>query len=65
MKRKPRIVPEIQVRTKTPRAGFVTGYDSEVEVWQVWMRRSTDGEERRATTQDIRRTIRQTRKVKP
>jgi len=50
-----KFVPEFETRTRRTRAGFVPGYDEpEVELWSVWCR-STDGEERRATTQDMRR----------
>lgn len=54
-----RIVPEFWKRSKRPaRAGFVPNHDYEqdddVELLQIWCRRAEDGDERRATTDDLR-----------
>lgn len=55
MKRAPRIVPEFTTRKRRTSAGFIPSYEEqEVELWQVWCRSATTGEERRATTADMR-----------
>jgi hypothetical protein len=54
--RKPRVVPEFELRTARPRAGFVPSekMDEEVELWMLWCRGdAAEQEERRATTRDI------------
>jgi hypothetical protein len=53
---KRKFVPEFEVREKRRRAGFVPSErdDVDTELWQVWCR-SSAGEERRATFQDMRR----------
>lgn len=55
MKRTPRYVPEFQVAKRRTRAGFVTSFErEEPELWTIWAR-SHNGEDRRATTHDLRR----------
>lgn len=54
MKNESKMVREYRAVKITRRAGFVPGYDSEVETWQVWCKKVEDGEERRATYGDLR-----------
>lgn len=54
--RKPRVVPEFELRTARPRASFIPSHrdDCEVERWTLWCRGdAAEQEERRATTRDI------------
>jgi hypothetical protein len=62
--RKPRLVPEFTTRTKRMRAGFMPSEREEVEVetWQVWCRNAETGDDRRATTADLRRAARKRRR---
>jgi hypothetical protein len=49
-------VPEFEVRERRKRAGFLPGYETdEPELWQLYCRRDSDGEQRRATTKDMKR----------
>lgn len=43
-----------EFRTERPRAGFVPGYDADVETWQVWCRSAENPDHsRRATRGDM------------
>jgi hypothetical protein len=55
-KRPPRFVPEFQTQERKLRAGFITQYyeDGTPVLWQVWCNGS-NGENRRATDQDLRK----------
>jgi hypothetical protein len=55
MKNGSRLVGEYRVTKLTRKAGFVRGYDdADVETWQVWCKSVGDGEERRATYDDMK-----------
>lgn len=62
---KPRLVPEFTKRAKRYRAGFIPSEreELETETWQVWCRNAETGEERRATTEDLRRAARKRRRT--
>jgi hypothetical protein len=53
-KRDRKLVKEYEVKREKQRAGFVTGYDTEVEVWQAWCTSANTSESRRATYSDMR-----------